>query len=130
MFDKVFEQGKALIGTTYDNLRTVSKEQDMICVGDHNKLENLQRNLLESGTFKESEDFLHLEDADAQLLSWNEHPFLFGNLLLNTVQSRKILIYMADKMMKSASSWGGSIYSRDKPRYDRMIAITRKMIKE
>jgi hypothetical protein len=61
-----------------------------------------------------------------QILSWNNHPFIYEGKLLNTPESISIIKIIANNLIKNARDWEGTILSRDQPRYEALISFYNK----
>jgi hypothetical protein len=129
LFNTILEQTKAHAETYFDTIKGLFKQQEYICVGDHSD-ENIKISLL-----KEHFGFITLEENGYEnikdLLSWNHHPFIYGNnQLLYTKESIEMIKNIADKLFKNAASWGGTIYARDYSRAEKLMEFYKKHIKD
>jgi hypothetical protein len=114
LFDRVMEETKAHSETYFDKMRSIFKQNEYISQGEHSD-EATKIKWLSKQKFIElpTTGYPNVKD----ILSWNNHPFLYGfNQLLNTKESIEIIKDIADHIEKNARSWGGSILERDLPR--------------
>jgi len=100
--------------TYFDVIRQQFKQNDHITMG-------LSHDQKEEVSWLTDFEFIELPRESnysvREILSWQNHPFLYeGYKLLKTKESLDIVLRMADSLAKHATSWGGSIYTRDMPR--------------
>jgi len=118
-FEKLKQQMTAYLEKGIDNIRLqIPTGNEIITIGNSNS-EETKKDLLKHG----GDSLIDLENVKAidhismiELLSWNNHPYLIGNYLLNSQTSKKIIEKIADDIESNARSWGGSIWERDYPR--------------
>lgn len=101
--------------TAIDELRFDIKANSLISMGDFQDIKSKHSLLLNAGN-----SFIDMKEFPKvwEILRWNHHPFLYEEHLLNNAESISIIKNIADTMYSNAISWGGSIYSRDKPRVE------------
>jgi len=121
LFDEIADRVKAHAETCFDVISSLFKHTDCITVGNHSA-EIEKTTLLKSA----GHTFLPLPDNVLQILSWNNHPFIYEGKLLNTQESINIIKTIADNLIKNARDWGGTILSRDQPRYEALIYFYNK----
>ena len=117
--NEITKQFTAAIERGIDSLRHNWKQTDYISQGDHD-------NTKQKFDWIKEKSFIEIDATKynmttgrtgiLELLTWNNHPFLYGNMLLNTEESITIVQRIADKIEDNARSWGGSILERDMPR--------------
>lgn len=121
LFDQLEKQVKAHAETYFDTISNLFKQSDYITNGNSSDESN-KFSLLQ----KVHSEFIDLPEDVLQVLSWKKHPFIYDGKLLKTESSIDLIKIIADEMIKNANSWGGSIYNRDKPRYDLLINFYNK----
>jgi hypothetical protein len=121
LFDRLETQIKAHAETYFDTISNLFKQSDYITVGDSIDESN-EFNLLQ----KAHCEFIDLPEDVLQILSWKNHPFIYEGALLKNETSITLVKIIADEMIRNANSWGGSIYNRDKPRYDLLMNFYKK----
>lgn len=116
--DKLFIPG---IEAHIDDLRNAFVSQDWVSQGDHDKcnkkciyLDNLGIDYID---FKDNDGKFHGSNLTImEIISWNNHPFVFNGKLYKVQGWMDIVKKIRDEMQSDASSWGGGIYQRDAPR--------------
>lgn len=121
LFDEIADRVRAHAETYFDVISSLFKHTDSIANRDSCN-ETAKTTLLESA----GHTFLPLPDNVLQTLSWNNHPFIYEGRLLNTPESISIIKTIADNLIKNARDWGGTILSRDQPRYEALIYFYNK----
>jgi len=78
-------------------------------------------------------DLKEMADRDAksnltvfETLRWQHYPFLYNGLLYKLPDWDRLIEIIADDLETKASSWGGSIYTRDMPRVLGLRAFLKK----
>jgi hypothetical protein len=109
------------VEASINEIRMKFKAADYVSQGEHQDHCHTHQHFDDAGI-----DYINFEGDDnkvygsnitvAEILRWNNHPFLYNLRLYKVEGWMDFVISIADKMESSARSWGGSILSRDMPR--------------
>lgn len=130
-FDAAYKLGEAASDLFYEKIREGLRTTEYITVGDHNHKTNEVKLLVDSGlpliNLKEFPDRGGSNLTIFELLSYNSHPLVVGDYLVNCTKSKEIILTIAKNMYSNASSWGSSIAERDFPRVDVLKSFVEKV---
>lgn len=131
-FDAAYLKAEAAADLFYTEFRDGLRSTEYITMGDHTKQSNESSLLVDSGialiNLKEYPDKMGTNLNIFELLTYNNHPLVVGDYLINSTKSKEIILTIAKNMYNNAASWGSSIAQRDFPRVDALRAFV-KLIK-